>query len=457
MDNIYTILLAAGLGKRMKSDTPKILHEICGKSMIDYVLQNSKALSDQKPLIVVGHEKEKVMHHLEGKAEFVFQKEQLGTGHAVIIAKEFIENKKGYVLIMAGDMPLIRQETLLELYDKMKNEGSQACVLTTVTEDPFGYGRVVIENENVLKIVEEKDATEKERKIKEVNTAVYLFKIDSLLKAIDRLSNNNALKEYYLTDCIELIRKDGGRVSYYRIEDEHEGFGVNDREQLAHANMLMQQRILKQHMLGGITIIDPNNTYIDADVVIGHDTIIYPGNYLKTGTVIGERCILKGSNIIENTTIKDEAEIISSTVTDSYIGQGTTVGPYAYLRPGSNIGASCRIGDYVEIKNSNIKDFTKVSHLTYIGDADVGKNCNVGCGTVFVNYDGKEKYRITIGDNVFIGCNTNLIAPVKVDDGAFIAAGSTVTENVPKDALCIARSRQTIKENWAKGKFVKKK
>lgn len=455
MNNIYTVILAAGAGTRMKSNTPKTLHEICGKSMIDYVLDGAKALSDNKPIIVVGHEKEKVMEHLDGKAEFVVQKKQLGTGHAVMMAKELLADKKGYVLIMAGDMPLTKKETLLELYDKTKNEGSKACVLTAWAEDPYGYGRVIIKDENVVRIVEEKDATEKERTIQEVNTAIYCFEIEALLKAIDRLSNKNAQGEYYLTDCIELIQKDGGKVSNYRVEDPEEGLGINDREQLAYANSLMRERILKRHMKAGVTIIDPKNTYIDIDVKIGCDTTIYPGNYIKAGTVIGEGCILKGSSTIEGSIIKDGVQITSSTIMDSNVGCGTTVGPYAYLRPGSSIGERCRIGDYVEIKNSTIGDGTKVSHLTYVGDANVGKACNIGCGTVFVNYDGKNKYRINVGNNVFVGCNTNLIAPVKVEDGAYIAAGSTVTDTVPEKSLCIARSRQVIKENWAEGKFSK--
>ncbi len=456
MNNIYTLILAAGVGKRMKSNTPKILHEICGKSMIDYILQNASALSNHKPVIVVGHEKELVMKRLEGKATFVVQTEQLGTGHAVMTARKHIEDKKGYVLIMAGDMPLIKQETLLELYDKIKNEGSQACVLSAYAQNPFGYGRLIIKGGNVTKIVEEKDATEQERKIKEINTAVYCFSIDALIKALDRLENKNAQGEYYLTDCIELIQKDGGKISYHRASDAQDGLGVNDREQLAYANTIMQKRILKQHMLGGITIIDPNNTYIDSDVIIGHDSVIYPGNYIKVGTVIGERCVLNGSSTIENSIIKDGVQITSSTITNSVVGHDTKVGPYAYLRPDSNIGANCRIGDYVEIKNSSIGDGTKVSHLTYIGDAKVGSGCNIGCGTVFVNYDGKDKYITTVGDNVFIGCNSNLIAPVKVGSGAYIAAGSTVTDDVPDNALCIARSRQTVKENWAEGKFGKR-
>lgn len=455
MNNIYTVILAAGLGKRMKSDTPKVLHEICGKKLIDYVMSGANTISSHKPIIVVGHGKEKVMEHLGDKAEYAVQEKQLGTGHAVMTARQLFEDKKGYVLILAGDMPLIKQQTLLELYDKTRNEGSQACVLTVMAENPYGYGRIIIKDEKVLKIVEEKDATEKERQIKEINTAVYCFSIDALIKAIDRLENKNAQGEYYLTDCVELINKDGGKVTYYRASDPNEGLGINDREQLAFAGTLMQKRILKQHMLMGITIIDPNNTYIDSDVIIGHDTVIYPGNYIKSGTTIGERCVLKGSSIIESSMIKDEVQIISSTITDSSVGSNTTVGPYAYLRPNSNIGANCRIGDYVEVKNSNIGNGTKVSHLTYVGDADLGKECNIGCGTVFVNYDGKNKYRTKVGNNVFIGCNTNLISPVKVEDGAYIAAGSTVTDDIPSNALCIARSRQVIKENWAEGKFKK--
>lgn len=443
--DFLTLIMAAGKGTRMKSETPKVLFKACGKCMVEWVLEASQ--SENKSVVIVGHKKEDVMAKLGDRAVYAVQEEQKGTGHAVFMAKEYLEqHRSGYAVILAGDMPLITKETI----DKLKEVAmdNDAVVLTAKVDNPFGYGRIIKDEKgNLLAIVEQKDATEEQKLVNEINSSVYCIKIDLLLDCLDKIGCNNAAGEYYLTDCIQMLSKAGKKVTTLCV-DFDECLGVNSKAQLAVASKILRQRINEKLMNEGVIMIDPDSTYIEDTVTIGTDTVIYPNNVIEGNTVIGSNCTLYQGSRILNSVIGDNVTIESSVLTDAKVGEGTTVGPFAYLRPKSNIGDHCRIGDFVEVKNSNIGDGTKVSHLTYIGDGDVGSGVNVGCGVVFVNYDGINKNRTVVEDNCFIGCNTNLISPVKVEHGAYIAAGSTVTDDVPSGALCIARERQTNKLNW---------
>ena len=328
--------------------------------------------------------------------------------------------------------------------------------MTSIVKDPNGYGRIIREkNGEVLKIIEHKDCSLEELKVNEINSGMYCFDIKELVESLNKLHNNNVQGEYYLTDVIEILKNKGERIGALPVSFE-EIMGVNSRVQLSEAEKVMRNRINNVHMENGITLIDPNTTYIGLDVRIGKDTIIYPGNVIQGNTVIGENCILYPNSRIKDSVIENNVTIQSSVILESKVGENVTVGPFAYIRPESVIGNSVRIGDFVEIKKSIIGDKTKVSHLTYIGDAEVGNECNFGCGTVVVNYDGKVKNKTLIGDNSFIGCNTNLVSPVKVNNNTYIAAGSTITDEVPEGSLAIARAKQVNKKGWVYKKGLRK-
>ncbi|MEG2353182.1 MAG: bifunctional UDP-N-acetylglucosamine diphosphorylase/glucosamine-1-phosphate N-acetyltransferase GlmU [Clostridium sp.] len=451
------IVLAAGEGKRMKSVMPKVTHKICGKEMINHVIDNIRATGIKEITVVVGKGAEKVKEATKQRnVNYSFQDKQLGTGHAVICAEEFLREKDGTVAVFVGDGPLITKDMVDKLYSFHEEGKYKATVITSIIEEPAKYGRIIRNSlGEVEKIVEFKDCNEEEVKINEINSGMYCFDIKTLLNNLNSLNNNNAQGEYYLTDVIEILKSQGLKVGAFTVPVS-EITAVNSRVELAHAEMLMRQRINKTHMENGVTIINPNDTYIGVDVQIGSDTIIYPGNVLEGKTIIKEGCILLPGSRIKDSIIDAYVTIESSVILQSTVGESTTVGPFAYIRPESNIGRKARIGDFVEIKKSNIGDGTKVSHLTYIGDAEVGSGCNFGCGTVVVNYDGKSKHKTIIEDNAFIGCNTNLISPVVVRKNAYTAAGSTITKEVPEDSLAIARARQTIIKDWVKNKGLKK-
>ena len=447
MNNFQAIILAAGMGTRMKSEKPKVLHKVCGKTLAAWVIDAAKKAGAKEVVTVIGHKADMVQEELGDECIYALQKEQKGTGHAVIEASGYI--KDGEVIILNGDTPLISSETIEKCIEYHNKEKNSATVITAIFENATGYGRIVRDSSgNVLKIVEEKDANEAEKKIKEINSGMYIFDAKSLLEALKELKPNNAQGEYYLTDTLEILFKKGKKIGAFAISDNDEIRGINDRVQLAEAEKIMQKRINDYHMRNGVTFILPETTIIEDNVTIDKDTVIYPGAIIKKNTIIGKNCTIGMNTQIENSKIADNVNILSSVIIDSEIDEGTTVGPFAYLRPNSKIGKNVRVGDFVEIKNSNVDDGTKISHLTYVGDSDVGKRVNFGCGTVTVNYDGKKKYRTKIGDDCFVGCNTNLVAPVELEDGAYTAAGSTITDNVPKESLAIARARQVIKTSW---------
>lgn len=457
MRNCYGIILAAGEGKRMKSKLPKVLHKVCGKPMIDHIIEAMNGANVNDLIVVVGHKAEIVKEHLDNKVSTAFQEKQLGTGHAVMCCEDFLKDKEGTVIILAGDAPLITSETISKVFDYHVKNGYSATILTADAEDPTGLGRIIRnEQGDIERIVEHKDATEDERNIKEVNSANYCFDIQELLKALKKIDNDNAQGEYYLTDTIEIIKNSGKKVGAYKT-DFVEFMAVNSRVQLQEASDAMNKRTLKRLMDEGVTIINPNNTYIDSDAKIGMDTVIYPGTIIEGKCIIGEDCIIGPNSRIVKSEIGNGVEIQNSVVLESAVGDETHVGPFAYIRPESVIGKKVRIGDFVEIKKSSIGDGTKVSHLTYIGDAEVGEKCNFGCGTVFVNYDGSKKYKTKIGNHAFIGCNCNLIAPIEIGDNAYLAAGSTITDNVPDGSLAIARERQVNKDGWVDKRNIWKK
>ena len=444
--NLKIVILAAGQGTRMKSKIPKVLHKVLDKPMLDHVMEAAQVVTNNKPIVVIGHMSDMVREHLGDKAEIALQEEQLGTGHAVMMAEHYIDDEDE-VLILCGDTPLIKGGTLKEM-TKIKSEGYAAVVMSAVEDDPTGYGRIIRDESNdFMRIREQKDASEEEKAIKEINAGMYIIDGKLLKENLSKLSVNNAQREYYLTDVLEHIKNAGHRIGVYQA-DKMEIMGVNSRLQLSEAERIMRLDVNKMHMANGVTLIDTNSTYIDKNVKIGRDTIIYPNCHIKGNSVIGEDCIIRENTTIEDSHIEDHVTIKSSTILSSKVGARTTIGPYAYLRPKSVLGEDVKIGDFVEVKNAEIGNGSKASHLSYIGDAVVGKNVNIGCGVVFVNYDGKNKFKSIVEDNAFIGSNSNLVAPVTVKEGGYIATGSTVTVDVPEGALCVARAREVIKEGW---------
>lgn len=451
MNKLKAVILAAGEGKRMKSKLPKVLHKVQGKTMVDWVIDTARDSGADDICVVIGHGGEQVKETLKDRnVKFAVQREQLGTGHAVMQAGDFIEDNAD-IIVFYGDTPLITAETIKKMLDYHRKEDNSITIISAIVDNPAGYGHIIRdENGLFVKNVEHKDATDEEKLVKEINTGIYCFKGTALKKGLSMLKNDNAQKEYYLPDTLEIILSDGGKVNAMVVDDADEFAGVNSRVQLAEAEAVMRNRINRYHMENGVTIIDPSRTYIDADTVIGCDTVLLPGVVIEGKTVIGEDCVVGPDSRLTDTKLGNGVKFQYSTAIESSVDDNTTVGPYAYIRPSCAIGKNVKIGDFVEVKNSNVGDGTKVSHLTYIGDSDVGERINFGCGTVTVNYDGNKKFRTVIGDDVFIGCNTNLVAPVKVGKGAYIAAGSTITDEVPENCLAIARERQINKTGWVK-------
>ena len=449
MTKRFAVVLAADQGTRMKSKLYKVLHEVCGKTMVEHVIDQVEQAGVDKIVTIVGHGAEAVQTTVGNRSEFVLQSEQLGTGHAVLQAKETLGGKSGTTLVICGDTPLLTAQTLENLVKHHESQQAKATILTAHADDPLGYGRIIRNQaQHVEKIVEQKDATESEARVQEINTGTYVFDNEILFEALANVNNDNAQGEYYLPDVIEILKKQGQIVSAYQMADMSEALGVNDRVALAEASVKMKKKINEKHMRNGVTLLDPFNTYIEADVKIGSDTIIEPGVLLKGQTVIGEDCFIGTHSEISDSKIGNRVRVISSNIESAEMADDSNIGPYSHLRPNSKIGEQVHIGNFVEVKNAQIGAHTSVAHLTYVGDADLGENINVGCGVVFVNYDGKDKHRSTVGDNSFIGCNVNLIAPVEIGANTVLAAGSTITQDVPEQALGIARARQVNKEGY---------
>jgi bifunctional UDP-N-acetylglucosamine pyrophosphorylase / glucosamine-1-phosphate N-acetyltransferase len=449
MTNIFAVVLAAGQGTRMKSKLYKVLHPVCGKSMVEHVIDNINTLNTNRIVTVVGHGADLVKETLGDKSEYVLQAEQLGTAHAIQQAEQLLGGLEGTTLVVCGDTPLIRPETMQALFEHHQKTNAKATILTAMADNPTGYGRILRDaNGQVSQIVEQKDASSEQQLVKEINTGTYCFDNKSLFDTLKLVKNDNAQGEYYLPDVIEILQTQGEIVSAYVTSSFDETLGVNDRFALSQAEELMRARINERHMRNGVTIINPSSTHISSEAIIGSDTIIKPGTIIEGKTVIGEDCVIGPNSHIVNTTIGDRTTIHSSVLIDSTVGNETAVGPFAHLRPESSLGDKVKIGNFVEVKKSSLGNNSKVSHLSYIGDAEVGQNVNIGCGTITVNYDGKNKFKTIIEDEVFVGCNSNLVAPVTLKEGSYVAAGSTITKEVPSEALAIARARQENKLNY---------
>ncbi len=449
----YAIILAAGKGTRMKSDLPKVLHKVSGITMLEHVFRAVSAITPEKNVTVIGHKAELVREVLANQSEFVLQTEQLGTGHAVMMAEEELAGLEGHTLVIAGDTPLITGESLKNLIDFHVNHKNVATILTATPENPFGYGRIIRnDNGEVVKIVEQKDASAFEQQVKEINTGTYVFDNKRLFEALKNINTNNAQGEYYLTDVISIFREASEKVGAYVLRDFDESLGVNDRVALAMAERVMRRRINKTHMLNGVTFLNPDATYIDVDVAIAPDVVVEANITLKGHTRIGAESILTNGTYIVDSVIGERVVVTNSMIEESEVKDGVTIGPFAHIRPKSVLGKDSHIGNFVEVKGSSIGENTKAGHLTYIGNGQVGDYVNFGAGTILANYDGKNKYTTTIGNHVFVGSNSTLVAPVTIGDSALIAAGSAINQDVPADALAIGRERQVTKEGYAIGK-----
>ncbi|MDN6161860.1 MAG: bifunctional UDP-N-acetylglucosamine diphosphorylase/glucosamine-1-phosphate N-acetyltransferase GlmU [Atopostipes sp.] len=449
MKNRYVIVLAAGQGTRMKSKLYKVMHPVMGKPMVGHVVQAALNAKVNNIFTVTGVGSEVVKDYLQSKSDYVYQEEQLGTAHAVEQARSLLKDKEGTTLVLSGDAPLIEADTIQQLMDFHENKKAKATVLTAQIENPFGYGRIVRANDNTVhKIVEEKDASRDEKSIKEINTGTYCFDNEILFEVLEKVDNDNNQGEYYLPDVIEILQAKEEAVEAYQLENMNESLGVNDRVALAKAQEIMKRRINKRHMLNGVTIEDPKNTYIEADVKIGQDTIIEPGVYLKGNTTVGEEVLIGSNTEIINSEIKRKASIVESTIEESVIETESDVGPYSHIRPNTVIEDKVHIGNFVEIKNSVIHSKTLIGHHSYIGDAEIGANTNIGAGIVLANYDGKEKHKTKIGSDSFVGSNSTLVAPVTLGKKSFVAAGSVITDDISDKGLGIGRSRQVVKEGF---------
>lgn len=451
MSCTIAIILAAGKGTRMKSRLPKVLHQVGGKFMVEHVTGAMRKNGVQKIVTVIGHEADMVSKALGDKGiVYAVQEPQLGTGHAVMTALTYIEEQEGTVLVACGDTPLLRSETFQELMDYHHHTKAVCTILTAKLPDPTGYGRIIRGNNlGVTKIVEQKDASAKELQFNEINTGTYCFDLKRLREAAHLLTTNNAQGEYYLTDTIAYFVSQGLKVNGYIAKDYQETLGVNSRSQLAEAEKILRMRKAQILMDEGVTIVDPATTFIDEDVQIGMDTVIEPFTFLRGKTTIGSDCVIGPNCDIQDSLIKDGVRINRAVMIEAEVGENSIIGPFAYLRPGSKLHSNVKVGDFVEIKKSVIGEGSKVPHLSYVGDAEVGKKVNIGCGTITCNYDGKNKHRTVIKDGAFIGSNTNLVAPVQVGSGAMTGAGSTITKNVPDDDLALARGKQINLAGWA--------
>ena len=455
--NLDVMILAAGLGTRMRSNLAKVLHKIDGRPLINHVCRTATALAPRKIYVVIGHQgedvKTAVLDEIETEqAEFVWQREQLGTGHAVNAAREFLADTDSTTLILSGDVPMIRAETLAALVQQHHNhrgKGAACTILTVKLDDPAGYGRIVRDDGGLFdRIVEQKDATDKERKIKEINSGIYCFDTRKLFDALSKVQNNNAQGEYYLTDVPTLLRNAGEDVAIYHHGATHEIEGINDRAQLADTERLLSRRVIKRLMLDyGVTFIDPKNTYVSEQANIGRDTVIYPNVMIEGETQIGDGCTIRLGTRITNSKIGHGVEILDNCVIiDSEISNQCTVGPMAHLRGKAKLEEKAKVGNFVELKKTILGRGSKASHLTYLGDATIGEKTNIGAGTITCNYDGINKHATTIGNNVRIGSDTMLIAPVRVGDGAVTGAGSIVTKDVAADALVVGAPAREIKK-----------
>ena len=445
------IILAAGKGTRMKSKLYKVLHQVCGKTMVEHVLGQLEEAKIDNIVTVVGYGAETVEQTLGNRTKYALQKQQLGTGHAVMQTESLLGDQEGETLIVSGDTPLFTAATFNKMFEYHEQRHAAVTILTSVAPDPTGYGRIVRNDVGIVeRIVEQKDATHEEQEIHEINTGVYCFDNQKLFQALKLINNDNAQGEYYLTDVIGILKNHGEIVTAYRMADFDESMGVNDRVALARANKIMRKRINTRLMKDGVTMVDPETTYIDADVKVGRDTVIEGNVVIKGNTTIGSDCFIGAHSVIKDSVLHDDVKVYASTLEEEEMHTGSDVGPNSHLRPQAEIGKGVHIGNFCEIKKAYIGENTKIGHLSYVGDATLGKNINIGCGVVFVNYDGSKKHHTNVGDHAFIGSNSNIVAPVNIAEDSFVAAGSTITDSTERFDMAIARARQVNKPDYAK-------
>ncbi len=455
MTDLHVVILAAGKGTRMKSALPKVLHRVAGRPMIESVLGAALSLAPRTTTIVVGHLQDLLRQGLSRYPGlgFVTQEPQLGTGHALLQTASVLEGQSGYVLLLSGDVPLLKRHTLAKLVKTHQETDAAITILTAVVEQPYGYGRIVRVKGRVSRIVEERDASPVQRKIREINSGVYVFSLPGLFDALRGLATGNAQGEYYLTDLVSTYRRRRRVVETVMLEDPDEIRGINSRSELAEASRIVRQKKNEELMAAGVTIEDPATTYIDEDVVVGADTVIHPGVHLEGKTQIGQACEIHAGVRIVNSVLDDRVTVQNFCVINGgRLGAGVTIGPFAHVRPDTHLHESVHVGNFVELKKSTLGKGTKAGHLSYLGDAVIGEGVNIGAGTITCNYDGKQKNQTTIEDGAFIGSDTQLVAPVTVGKGAYVGSGTTVRENVPSGALAVSAGKQRNIEDWVKKK-----
>lgn len=450
MNKTCAVILAAGDGKRMNSNKPKAVCEVLFKPMISYVIDACNDCEINDICVVVGDNSEYIKEILPQNAQTVMQTERKGTGHALMMAKEYIKNSGATdVIVLYADAPFMAKEVIENAFERHHQTESDMTIITANVDNPYGYGRIIRDHGIFRGIVEEKDATELQKQITEINSGTYIFKTKYVLEYLDKIKNNNSQGEYYLTDLALIGLLEGKLVVPFKAKNNDIVLGANTRKDLYNLNEIARKRVIEKLMEQGVNFASTDGVIIGNDVKIGKDTIIYPSVVIKGKTEIGENCTITTGSIIENSKIGNDTLISSSQIYDSVVGDGVRIGPYSHLRPNSNLSDKVKVGNFVEIKNSNVGEKTSVAHLTYIGDTDMGARVNVGCGCVMVNYDGFRKFRTVVEDDCFIGCNTNLVAPVTVKKGAYTAAGSTITKEVPENGLGVARAKQRNIDNWA--------
>ncbi len=447
---LAAVILAAGRGTRMKSSRSKVLHTLAGVPMGTFPIKLAERLGADPITLVIGHDPENVRDAFAGEnIQFALQHDQLGTGHALLCAEQSLSRFSGSLLLLCGDVPLLKAGTLERLYEHHCTQQASITLLTVKLSDPTGYGRIIRQGEDIVRIIEEKDATPEEKTITEINTGIYLFETPLIFDLLNRLDTGNAQGEYYLTDTIQLAREKGLKISAVVVEDPEEVQGINDRVQLSQAEAAIRRRINENLMRSGVTLINPETAYISEEVRVGEDTLVYPGVHISGNTQIGQQCIIEAGVVISNCRIDDNVHIkAGSVLADSEIGENSQIGPMAHLRPGTILRGGNKIGNFVEIKKADIGKRSKASHLTYLGDAEIGEDVNIGCGTITCNYDGVRKHKTIIEDQVFVGSDTQFVAPVVIGRNSLIGAGSTITKDVPPDALAISRAEQKNLEGW---------
>lgn len=448
----HIVILAGGKGTRMKSDRPKVLHRIAGTALIDHVLNLAASLRPSSVNVVVGHQADDVVRVMSERPglRFALQEPQLGTGHALLQVEPLLRDASGTAVLLSGDVPLLRAETLAAMVGAHEQKGASATVLTAEVEAPDGYGRIVRDRGLITAIVEHKDATPAQREIREINSGIYAFDLAGLFDTLRAVGSANAQGEYYLPDLVKIYRARGLVVETATVDDPREILGVNSRKELAELAAILNARTNEALMQSGVTIVDPATTYIAPDVNVGTDTIIHPGVYLEGSTRIGARCEIHSGVRIVDSAVEDEVVINNfCVITNARIARGARLGPFAHIRPESIVGEGAHVGNFVELKKTSLGRGTKANHLSYLGDATIGENVNIGAGTITCNYDGTLKHPTIIEDGAFIGSDTQLIAPVRVGRGAYVAAGSSITDDVPPESLAITRGKQVTKEGWA--------